>query len=64
MGMSQGYSVCSYLKQTKNIIFSFTKLENRRAKQVLPRVWWGVVNSGRGEEMRKGHGRVNIVQIL
>jgi hypothetical protein len=42
MGISQGNILCSYLylKQTKISFFSFlfssTKLENRRAEQVLP----------------------------
>jgi hypothetical protein len=36
MEISQGNTLCSYLKQTKNVIFfSFTKLENRRVEQVL-----------------------------
>jgi hypothetical protein len=43
--MSQGNSLCSYLKQTKMSFFSFTKLENKRAEQVLP---GGVGTSGRG----------------
>jgi hypothetical protein len=37
MKMSQGNSLCSYLKLVKNvIIFSFTKPEKRRVEQVLP----------------------------
>jgi hypothetical protein len=32
MEMSQGNSLCSYLKQTKMYFFSFTKLENRKAR--------------------------------
>jgi hypothetical protein len=32
--MSKGDSLCSYLKQTK-MSFLFSKIENRRAKQVL-----------------------------
>jgi hypothetical protein len=44
--------------QIKCLFFSFTKSENRRVEQVLP----GVVGTiGRGEEVGKGHGRVNIV---
>jgi hypothetical protein len=41
--------------------FSFTKSENRRMEQVLP---GGLGTSGRVEEVGKGCGRVNIVQIL
>jgi hypothetical protein len=51
MEMSQGNSLCSYLKQTKmSFFFSFTKSENRRAEQVLllggfipvgEGKWWG-----------------------
>jgi hypothetical protein len=38
MEISQGNSLCSYLKQTKmSFLFSFIKLEDRRAEQVL----WG-----------------------
>jgi hypothetical protein len=51
MEMSQGNSLCSYLKQTKtSFFFSFTKLENRRTEQVLS---GEVVTSGKwgeGEE--------------
>jgi hypothetical protein len=35
MKMSQENSMCSYLKQKNVIFFSFTKLESRRAEQVL-----------------------------
>jgi hypothetical protein len=43
MGIAEGNSLCSYLylKQAKMSFFSSTKLENRRAEQVLP--WRGVV---------------------
>jgi hypothetical protein len=52
MEMSQGNSLCSYLKQTKKIFFFFTKTENRRTEQVLSGelVQW----SGEGEDMGKG----------
>jgi hypothetical protein len=45
----------------KNCIFYFTKLENRKPEQVLGgedwyQWWW--------EEMGKGFGRVNVLQIL
>jgi hypothetical protein len=61
MEVSQRYFLCSYLKQVKCYFFSFTKLENRKAEQVLGRV---VSTSGSGEEVGKGLGRVNILQIL
>jgi hypothetical protein len=49
-------------KQKCHFIFSFIKSENRREEeQGLPR---GVGTSGRGKEVGKGYGRVNIVQIL
>jgi hypothetical protein len=36
MEMSQGSSLCNYLKQTQmSLFFSFAKLENRREEQVL-----------------------------
>jgi hypothetical protein len=35
MKISPGNSLYSYLKQTKMSFFSFTKLESRRAEQVL-----------------------------
>jgi hypothetical protein len=35
MDLSQGNSLCSYLKQAKCDFFSFTKSENRRAEQFL-----------------------------
>jgi hypothetical protein len=61
MEISQENSLCSYLKQTKmSFLFSFTKLENRRAAQVLP----GVGYQQEREEVRKGCGRMNILQIL
>jgi hypothetical protein len=44
-----------------SFFFSFINLENRRAEQVLP---GGICTSGRGEEMRKWCGRVNIEKIL
>jgi hypothetical protein len=61
MEISQGNFLCSYLKQTKMFFFSFTKSEDRRVEQVLP---GEVGTSGIGEEVGKGCGRVNIVQIL
>jgi hypothetical protein len=49
--MSQGNSLCSYIKQTKtSFLFPFTKLENRRVEQVSP----GVGDTcERGEEVEK-----------
>jgi hypothetical protein len=55
MEMSQGNSLCSYLKQRKCHFFSFTKLENRRAELVLP--GYVVGTSGRGRKMEKVMGR-------
>jgi hypothetical protein len=62
MEMSQRNSLYSYLKQTKMSFFSFTKSENRRVEKVLP--GGGLGTSGRGVEVGKGCGRVNMVQIL
>jgi hypothetical protein len=45
---------------TKMSLFSFTKLENRQAEQVLS--WGG--NSGRGKDVEKSYRRANIVHIL
>jgi hypothetical protein len=42
------------------IFLSFTKAEDRRVKQSL----LGIGINGRGEEVEKGCGRVNMVQIL
>jgi hypothetical protein len=60
MEMSKGYSLCRYPKQTKMSFFSFTKSENKWAKQVMP----GMLVLVRGEKLGKGQGKVNIVQIL
>jgi ribosome-associated protein YbcJ (S4-like RNA binding protein) len=41
--------------------FFFSKTENRKTKQVVS---GGLVSiSGRGEDIRKGYGRLNMVQI-
>jgi hypothetical protein len=66
MEMSQGNSLCSYLKQIQKVIFlSSTESENRKVEQVLP---GGFGTSGgwgsRGEDVRKGCVSVNTVQIL
>jgi hypothetical protein len=50
MERSQGNSLYSYLKQQK-IFFSFTKLENRRAEQVLSR---GLVSMRQGRMWGEG----------
>jgi hypothetical protein len=51
------------IKQYKNVFFSFTKTENRRAEQVLYE-WLVVRTSGNGEDRRKGWRRMNMVKIL
>jgi hypothetical protein len=48
MEISQGYSLFCNIKQTCH--FSFTKIENRRAEQVLAG-GGGIGTSGRGEEV-------------
>jgi hypothetical protein len=61
METSHRHSLYSYLKQTKMpFFFSFTNSENR-AEQVLS---GGVGTSGKGQDVRKGGWRVNMVQIL
>jgi hypothetical protein len=60
MEMSQGTSLCSYLKQAK-MSFSSTKSENRKMGQVLSGDFG---TSGSREKVGKGPGMVNIVQIL
>jgi hypothetical protein len=48
--MSQGNSLCSYLKQTKMSFFSFRKSESRRVEHILLGGWyqweWGEVGKG------------------
>jgi hypothetical protein len=53
MEMSQGNSLCNYLKETKMSFFSFTKLENRRVEQVL---LGGLAPVGGGKRWGKGVG--------
>jgi hypothetical protein len=53
MEMPQGNSLYSYVKQAKMSFFSFTKLENRREEQVLPR---GLVTGGGVRRWGKGVG--------
>jgi hypothetical protein len=50
------------LNKQKRDLFSFKKLENRRAEQVLS--WVGVGTRGMEEDVGKGHGRVSMVQML
>jgi hypothetical protein len=51
MEVSQGNSLSSYLKEAKmSFFFPYTKSENRREKQVLPR---DVVPEWRGKEVGK-----------
>jgi hypothetical protein len=61
MEISQGNSLCSYLKQTKMSFFSFTKSENMRTEHVMS---GGVAATSGREEMGNGCERMNIVQIL
>jgi hypothetical protein len=56
--MSQGNSLYLYLKQKK---ISFFKNREQEVKLVPV---WGVGTSGRGEDIRKGCRRVNMVDIL
>jgi hypothetical protein len=57
--MLQGNFLCRYFKQTKMSFFPFTKSESRWAEQILP---GEVDTTGRGEDVGKGHRKVNIVQ--
>jgi hypothetical protein len=57
--VSQGNSLCSYLKQTKMSFFFFYKIG---AQEGGTGELFGT--SGRGQEVGKGRGKVNIVQIL
>jgi hypothetical protein len=56
MEMSQGNSLCSYLKQTKMSFFQ----KQRTGRQKDPVLGVGI--SGRGD-IRKGCRRVNMVEI-
>jgi hypothetical protein len=53
MEMSQGNSLYSYLKQTKMLVFFFTKSENGRAEPFLSGV---LVPVGEGRMWGKGVG--------
>jgi hypothetical protein len=62
MEMSQRNSLCIYLKQTKiSCLFFFYKNGEQESRTSTAR---GVDTSGRGQEVGKGHGRVNVVQIV
>jgi hypothetical protein len=62
--MSQGKSLCSYLKQTKMSFFSFTKSENRKAEQILGGGGLLPVGGGKGGEMvKENEYGTNIVYI-
>jgi hypothetical protein len=77
MEISQGNSLCSNLclKQAKMSCFSFyffpffsTKLENRRAEQVLPKavgVWYQWEVGGKGEKGKDGeHGAKSVYTCM
>jgi hypothetical protein len=48
------------LNKQNVILFSFTKSENRRAKQILP----GGIGTREGKGCRKGCRKVNMLSIL
>jgi hypothetical protein len=52
---------CIAILKMQKCHFSFTKTENRKAKQVLS---GGVGISGSGEDIRKGGWRVNMVGMF
>jgi hypothetical protein len=61
--MSQENSLGAIINKQEWLFFLFfMKSENTRAEQIL--LGGGVGDSRSGEEVRKGCGRVNIVQIL
>jgi hypothetical protein len=57
MELSQGNSLCSYLKQTKMLFFSFTNSENSKPEQVLSGGWGELVSFGGGKRWGNGVGR-------
>jgi hypothetical protein len=65
MEVPQGNSLCSYLKQPKmsffSLFFSYTKLENRRMKQILQGVGRKSGTSGSEEEVKEGEYVANTV---
>jgi hypothetical protein len=63
MEMSQGNFLCSCLKLTKLSIF-FSLLQSQRTGGKNRSCMGEVGTSGRGDEVGKGYGRVNMVQVL
>jgi hypothetical protein len=61
MEMSQRNSSIAILNKQKYLFFSLTKSENKRSEQILS---GEVGSSGRGEDVGKGYGRVNMVKFL
>jgi hypothetical protein len=59
--MSQGNSLCSYLKLTKNVILFLYKV---REQGDTTHPSWRIGTSGRGEGVGERHSKVTIVQIL
>jgi hypothetical protein len=62
MKVPQGNSLCSYLKQAKNVIFFL--LQNQRTERWDRSCLGEIGTSGSEEEVGKGPGRVNMVQAL
>jgi hypothetical protein len=63
MEMSQGNSLCSYLKKTEMSLFFLYKIGEQEGRTVP--VWGGGHwYQWEGEEVEKGPGRANMVQIL
>jgi hypothetical protein len=60
MEMSQGNSLRSYLKQTKNAFFKNWK----KARQNRSCLGGGEGTSGKEEDIRKGYREWNVVEIL
>jgi hypothetical protein len=61
MEVLQGNSLCSYFKQAKLSVFSFTKSENRSAEQVLPGDLVPVGVGADGERVWEGEYSANTV---
>jgi hypothetical protein len=60
MEVPQGNTLCFLNKQKCHFIFFYTIGEQEGRTGPVE----GVGTSGRGDEVGKGHGRVNMVQIL
>jgi hypothetical protein len=58
MEISQGNSLCSYLKQTKISFFFFYKIREQKSR--TGSAWEGWYQQ-KGEERKEGYGRLNIV---